>query len=128
MAKLRIPQTFRCHIMVKGEQCPCDLTLTNTFTYKLATLDRKAEASGKETHELIAENALCPWHARFLTHTRRDIVRMDEVVSLLNRRETEVRKAARHREEVAQEMQRISSRSLAYRPRLGAALISAGIR
>lgn len=130
MAKLKIPQTFRCHIHVQGEQCPCEMTMANTFTYKLTTLDGKAERAGQKLDgKLVAEQAICPWHARYIMNSklRSDIVRMDGVVSLLERRERQAHHAQIAKSEVTERNQFLKSRYLGRLPSLGAALVEAGI-
>ena len=127
MAK-KIPETFRCHITVKGQQCPCDLTMANTFTYTLTTLDQKAAREGVTVDaRFLATQAICPWHGRLLARIRRDVVRMDNVVNLLTRRERQARHARVAREEVNARNAFLRQRVISRQPRLGAALIAAGV-
>ncbi len=89
-ATMAKPQTFHCHVTVKGQQCPCEFTLANAFTYNLRTLDQKAKSSGRDkaTVSFAAKHAaICPWHAKMFSVFRRDIVRMDGVYSLIDRRD-----------------------------------------
>ena len=82
MAKVNL-ETFRCSITVKGTQCPCEFTLANAFTYDLKSLVSKNHDG--VTLRTIAQNAICPWHARFLANLRKDIRRMDNVLSIVKR-------------------------------------------
>ena len=56
--------TFRCSVIVKGLQCPCDLTVANAYSRSWYTLERR-NPSGV-TLEAISKGAMCPWHANYL--------------------------------------------------------------
>lgn len=118
-------ETFRCHIRVRGEQCPCDLTLANTFTYSLATLKEKNPEG--VTLETLARHAICPWHMRFLTHTRKDLASMEYAIKKVR----ELLKEARIREERQtywnKQNARCESHVRARTPRMALALKDAGI-
>lgn len=126
----KVPQTFRCHIRVRGEQCPCEMTLVNTFTYSVPTLDRKAQAAGEKRASVktLAATALCPWHARFLGKLRKDIFRMGVVADVWQERERQLRKTEAARSEVRARNEYLTKRFMARQPTLGAALLEAGIR
>ncbi len=126
----KIPEVFRCHVTMRGEQCPCEMTLANTFTFKMQTLDRKEASSGngKVAIKTLKKYALCPWHARYLINVGyRDIVRLDNVASLMERREKQARVIAAEKQALRQHNERLTNRNLAYMPRLGAALLTAGV-
>jgi hypothetical protein len=118
-------ETFRCHIKVRGEQCPCDLTLVNTFTFSLATLQKKSPEG--VTLETLKQFAICPWHMRFLARTRRDMTSMEYAIKKVR----ELLKEARIKEERQtywrQQNARCESHVRARTPRMALALRDAGI-
>ena len=71
-------ETFRCSIKVRGEQCPCEMTVVNTSVFSTRTLG-KSHPEGV-TLDTIASNAICPWHARLLMHHRGDVCTMASVL------------------------------------------------
>lgn len=97
---MQAPQTFRCCQKMKVDgvqvQCPAEMTLVNTFTYALKSLDRKAATLGKDKLNLnvISRHALCPEHARFLARVQKDIVRMDVLIDLFLRRKAQNKRIA----------------------------------
>ena len=78
MAKVNL-ETFRCTATERGKLCVCEFTLANAFTYSIKTLVRR-NPNGV-TLRTIASNGLCPFHARLLATVRKDIRRMDNVLS-----------------------------------------------
>jgi hypothetical protein len=118
-------ETFRCHIKVRGEQCPCDLTLVNTFTYSLATL--KAKSPEGLTLKTLEQHAICPWHARFLTHTRRDIFPMARTLEIVQKLVKAARKQERSQAYWNKQEARCENHVRARMPAMARAFKDAGI-
>ncbi len=128
MAKLKVPETFRCHIKVQGVQCPCDLTMANTFTFSLPKLDDRAKRTDTVVDsKFLAAHAICPWHARYISKIQGGVVRMDGVASLLERRLVQARRSRAAKEEVVGRNQFLENRYLGRLPALAAALVEAGL-
>lgn len=79
MSRIRL-ETFRCSATEHGKQCVYEFTLANAFSYTIKTLvSRDTERKGV-TLRTIAENAICPFHARLLRYVRKDICKMAYVL------------------------------------------------
>lgn len=74
-------ETFRCSCTERGRRCVCDFTRVNAFSFTIATLAKKYKVVTMQT---VADNAICPGHARILRSFRRDMVPLNEVVSELS--------------------------------------------
>ena len=125
---MKAPETFRCHVIVKGKQCPCELTLVNTFSFSLRTFDKRAEEKGKKLDMgMIAHNAICPWHARMFRNFRRDICKIEYVIGPWLEREKRERRAVRVQAGLEAFDKRSEQWRLARTPAMGRALLSAGV-
>jgi hypothetical protein len=72
---------LECSCTVRGRQCLSLFPRKEAFAPMWKTLEQKNP--GGVTLEVIANNAICPTHARILGRVRTDIVRLDEVVDKL---------------------------------------------
>jgi hypothetical protein len=131
MAK-QIPEVYRCHVTMRGKCCPCEITVANTYTFSLLTLDRKAAAKDGEkvTIKTIEDFGLCPWHANFLKMVvgRRDIVPMKGVAELVLNRDKKLRQAALRQEKIEASTRRHETFVMSRQSALAAAFIQAGLK
>lgn len=123
----KVPETFRCHVSVKGQQCPCDMTETNTYTYAVYTLDKRAGGSNKARVVDASRQAICPWHAEMFRRFRQDICRMSNVLPALMERVKLDKRAAKVNAMAASWEARRKSQTEARTPSLGLALSRAGV-
>jgi hypothetical protein len=80
MTKVVNLETFRCACTEEnGQRCPSDFTAAVAFVPTLTVLAHRGQ--GPVTLEMIAQNAICPFHARFLEATGQDISPLTEAVA-----------------------------------------------
>jgi hypothetical protein len=106
---MTILEVFRCSCTERGRQCSSEFTRKYAFVPLLKTLERKNP--GSVTLEVIAASAICPFHARILSHFRTDVVRMDEVLDKYFEPANKERDEERQKKQAAAEKERKRKRA-----------------